>query len=69
MTDFTVAPTYEDPNTAFGQKLVALVEEEENMTEYEHQFLEDMVDKFEKGSNFTDPQIELVNKLYEKYCY
>lgn len=64
-----VGPTYGDPNESFGQKLSELVDHEDEFSEWEDDFLGHMVDMFEKGQNFTDAQIEQVNKMYEKYCY
>lgn len=68
MSDFMVGPKYEDPNTIFGEKLSALVDEEGELSEWETDFLGHMVDKFEKGENFSDSQIEQVNRMYDKYC-
>lgn len=65
--DFIIGPTYEDPNTAFGERLSELVDCEDEMNEWENEFLGHMVDKFEKGENFSDPQIETINKMYETY--
>lgn len=67
--EFMVGPTYGDPNESFGQKLSELVDHEDEFSEWEDDFLGHMVDMFEKGQNFTDAQIEQVNKMYEKYCY
>jgi hypothetical protein len=67
MSEFLLGPSFDDPNVVFGKKLSALVDVEDEMDEYENEFLGNMVDRFEKGFNFTDNQIEFVNKLCEKY--
>jgi len=67
MSDFMTVPS-DDANTGFGEKLSELVDYEDEMSEWEYDFIGSMVDKFEKGENFTDNQVEKVNQLYDKYC-
>lgn len=66
--NLNIPPDYEDANEAFGKKLVALVESEDEFDDWEYDFLGHMVDKFEKGENFSDNQIAIINRMFEKYC-
>lgn len=63
-------PQLKDANDVFGKKLCDLAElmlDGLITSEWEAQFIEDMVDRFEKGYNFTDSQVEKVNELHDKH--
>lgn len=63
-------PKLQDANDVFGKKIADLAElmlEGDITNEWECEFIESMIDRFEKGYNFTDNQIEKVNELHEKH--
>lgn len=63
-------PILSEANDIFGKKLCDLAElmlEGDIQNEWECQFISDMVDRFEKGWNFTDPQVDKVNELHDKH--
>lgn len=70
MTDLIIPPLDEDPNSIFGQKLSELTDIAlaGDCSDWEFDFINNMVDRFEKGLNFTDKQVEMVNELYEQHC-
>ncbi len=63
-------PKLTDANDLFGKKIADLAElmlEGDIADEYDCQFIDNMIERFEKGWNFTDNQIAYVNTLHEKY--
>ena len=63
-------PIVYDENDNFGRKLsdlIDLVLEGEITHYWEVEFLSAMVDRFEKGYNFTDNMVDKVNELHHKH--
>ena len=63
-------PIIHDDNDKFGRKLSDLIDLvlEGDITHYwEVEFIEAMVDRFEKGHNFTDNMVFKVNELHDKH--
>lgn len=63
-------PLVFDENDEFGRKLSNLIElvlEGDIESDWEVEFLSAMVDRFEKGWNFSDNMVNKVNELHDKY--
>jgi len=60
----------DDPNDALGKKIADLVElllEGEIQSAWEEDFIYSMVDRFEKGYNFTVAQVEKIDELHGRH--
>ncbi len=69
--DLINPPLDDDPNRIFGYKLSALADavlDGDGISTWEFDFVIEMIDRFEKGLNFSDKQVEKVNELYDKHC-
>lgn len=50
------------------ERVAELVDELENMTEWENQFVMDVAEYEEKGRLFSHAQVLKIEELYERYC-